>query len=362
MLHVKTKSSILHRSFIGYMIAGTLSVHAALPIDTVFNDTLWHWVFSDSTDAHKPTRSTDLGAWLPQFTGGNFSVRYPNTDSVEITTDGTTPKGAANAFLTYPYKLVNFSAEVQLRMPATSGTNSGLQWRSWCFTNTPPAFSGTDDLSTNCGSTHRVCGPQMDMGQTYDGDMYNTCTGVMLNSGSGVGSNTYGTALVANSTGCRTTIKTTPAFNKLRIRVRNDTAATYLNDSLCNRIVLTAAGITAATTKGIFAWQYETAVRVEWKNVKVKNLDVPTSSAIREMGMSREPSHFLHGGNAALSFSILESGAYSVKITELNGKTVKEIQGMGPVSNQNVSLGRAGIFIVKMTSPHQTSLKRVTAF
>ncbi len=330
------KKTTLFSGAIAGLLLMAVSGFSAIPDSVWKNDTLFHDMWNKKT--------LDTSTFWPHT--NNWSVTYPGTDSAMIATDGlahTGDPGWTNLVWKWQASPAQKNVELrfQYRMAASPSGNSGFNMRGYC---------GSGTIATLCGGAsqgYRVFGPQIDLGPTYTGNLYYS------------GSSTYATAVAA----CHLN---TTNFMDLSYLIRNDTVqmSYYPNGfsgtrTLCSTYKLTAANDVAATSPGLIALQYETVKVDQFRRIQIRNLDgVGGGTAIKNIH-SGNISNVVNGGKAGLSFSILESGTYSVKITELNGKTVRNIQGMGPVSNQNVSLGHSGIFIVKMTSPHHTSLKRV---
>ncbi|GEM_PF-5178872 len=334
--HVKIASIA---SVIGLAAAATFA-----QLDPVFNDGQFHPLWNKK----------DLTNWKEH--APNWKTEYVGTDTAAIFTDGLSHPGSMT-HLIYGKKVTNnMELRAVMRMPATGGANAGFQFRSRCE-------SPTGTLDNSCGGSPWIaCGPQMDMGATYSGDIYNGCSGAYVNN------NTVSQppAIVNNTPSCRATsnFKGVDQWNTYLIRIQNDTAWTFLNGVSCSKYYLTAATDRQATTQGLISLQYETQLKVEFRSVELKNLDAkPTSvsPASGDAAQTLRAAYGLAGGKAAVSFSIPDRGRFSVKVADIGGKAVKTIQGVGPIDRQSLSLQASGLFMVEIKSERGTLTQRIIA-
>ncbi|MEO6096487.1 MAG: family 16 glycoside hydrolase [Fibrobacteria bacterium] len=272
----------------------------------------------------------------------NWGIGFPGTDSATIELDGKArPSGGGMTHLIYGKKITgNMEARVVARMPTTSGANTGFQWRSRCR-----KADGTLDNACG-GSPWEVCGPQSDMGASYSGDIYNGCTGFYITSST----QNAPPKKINNLAACRasTNLKTVAVWNEYGVRIHNDTAWTSINGINCTRLLLEQASEKSATTQGLISLQYESAMKVEFKTVELRNLDVVPN------GLSTRPvasAFAVRGGVGSVSFAVPEAGKYSVRIADMRGKVVKTHSGTGPVAQANLPLGASGMYLAEIRSP-----------
>ena len=337
--HTSTKKLFAGLAFLA--LAGT---GAFAQLDPVFDDGQFHPIWNKK----------DLTNWKEHST--NWRTEYVGTDSAAIYLDGLSHPGSMT-HLIYGKKVTNnMELRAVMRMPATGGANAGFQFRSRCE-------SPTGILDNSCGGTPWIaCGPQMDMGATYSGDIYNGCSGAYVNN------NTVSQPpnIVNNTPSCRATsnFKGVDQWNTYLIRVKNDTAWTFLNGVSCSKYYLTAATDRQATSQGLISLQYETQLKVEFRSVELKNLDAkPTavSPATGDGAQTLRAAYGLAGGKTSVSFSIPDQGRYTVKVADIGGKVVKTIQGAGPVDRQSLSLEASGLFMVEIKSGRGTLTQRIIA-
>jgi hypothetical protein len=312
----------------------------ALPSAAQFTDTLWHDLFGgtgpkDNTafDQHFLAHST------------NWSVRYPKTDSAEIYATNTITN---NTFLIYKYMMKDLEFEVTERLP-TAGKNSGVQFRSTCYTTSdaPP-----------CGSEFRVCGPQADLGNTHDGELFAECGNALVNVSTPSAPTTAPNFINNTSTACRQNRKDFPAWTTIRMRVVGSKVIGYLNDTKCYEYTITNSAWLEA---GIFGLQYHTGGgTVEFKSVRLKNLATPVSvkPSPKQSLIRSEIQSLPHG----LLYTIPTTGRFHIEVRNIEGEVVRFIRGMGPVSQQHLELGKQGVYSVKTESASGTSLNKIYAY
>ena len=306
--------------------------------------TIWHT--NDTTSYFDMWNKSNLDTSFFWEHSANWGVQSPGTDSAMITTDGAAhPSNWTN--LVWKWQAdssqKDFVIRFTWRMISPSG-NSGFNIRGFCRTG--------QTIATLCGGAsqgYQVWGPQIDLGPTYTGDIWN----------SGIGGNLGPTAPNACAVA-------TATFQDMEMVMRNDTLSTYYypngfsaaNPTFCTRSALTDSRTTAATTPGLFALQYETTRISQFKNIKIRNLKA-TATAIHSVGKSHLSS--VTGGRGAVEFSIPISGRYSVQISDIKGAVVKNLQGTGPVAHQKMALSQAGVYFVRISSSHETFTKKILA-
>jgi hypothetical protein len=235
----------------------------------------------------------------------------------------------------------NMEARVVMRMPTTGGANAGFQWRSHCQ-------SPTGTLENSCGGSPWIlCGPQSDMGSSYSGDIYNGCKGFYVTSST----KSNPPKVVNNEAVCRATtnFKSVADWNVYGVRIYNDTAWTFLNGVNCTKLFLEDATEKSATTQGLISLQYESQLKVEFRDVQIRNSDIDsgTSALSSRPGVS---GFAVQGGKASASFTVPVAGKYSVRITDVRGKAVRTQSGRGPVAHANLPLGASGLFLAEIRS------------
>lgn len=298
--------------------------------DPIFNDGQFHPIWNKK----------DFSNWKDH--SSNWGIGYPGTDSATIVLDGKPrPSGAGMTHLIYGKKISgNMEARFVMRMPTTGGANAGFQFRSRCR-------KATGTLENSCGGTPwEVCGPQADLGSSYSGDIYNGCTGFYITSST----QSAPPKKVNNLGTCRasTNFKSVAEWNEYRVRVFNDTAWTYINGVNCVKLFLESPTEKQATTQGLISLQYEHLLKVEFKDVELRNLDaVPTALSTR----SGASGFAVRGAAASVSFKVPEAGKYSVRIADMRGKVVKTHSGTGPIAQANLPLGTSGLFLAEIRSP-----------
>jgi hypothetical protein len=291
--------------------------------------------------------SPALSDW--QTRSSNWSLAYGGTDSAAIVTDNQAHPGSMT-HLIYKYSTSrNMEIRFSFKMSATGGANAGFQFRSRCQ-------NASGNLANNCGGSPWIlCGPQMDLGQSYAGDIYNGCSGAYVNSGTA--SNPPN--VVNNNPTCKTGLNIT-VWNNYRFRIFNDTAWTYRNDVLCSKYKMTASTDVAASTAGMISLQYETISRAEWRGIEIKNLSQPVTLVQSGARGFNIPS--LEGGRMSLVYTVAESGNYSLEVADVRGSVVRSARGVGPVAGKILPLDRSGAFIVKIRTPNGVSSGKVVVF
>ena len=336
---MKTKTSLSLATF-GLLLMAT-SGFSAIPDSIWKNDTLYHDLWNRT--------NLDTNTFWPHT--GNWGVANAGTDSAMITTDGLAHSGDPGwTNLVWKFQADPTQANIELRftyrMTTSPSGNTGFNMRGFC---------GSGTLANLCGGPsqgYRVFGPQMDLGPTYTGNVYNS------------GNTTLATAPAA----CHLN---TTNFMDLSYKISNDTIYMsyfpngFANPSTkiaCTTYKLTNANHVAATSPGLIALQYETVKASQFKNIKIRNLDGVGGGTSAINGAGKSLSSRVKGGMRTVEFSIPTTGRYSVQISDLRGLVVRSVSGMGPVNNQVLALGRAGIYFVRVFSPGETSTKKVFAY
>jgi len=282
----------------------------------------------------------DFSNWKDH--SSNWGTEFLGTDSASIVLDGKSHPGGMT-HLIYGRKITgNMEARVVMRMPTTGGANTGFQWRSHCQ-------NPTGTLENSCGGSPWVlCGPQSDMGSSYSGDIYNGCRGFYITSST----KSNPPKVVNNEAVCRasTNFKSVANWNVYGLRIFNDTAWTSLNGVNCTKLLLEDATERSATTQGLISLQYETQLKIEFKDVQIRNSDIDsvTTALSGQPGVS---GFAVRGGKASASISVPVAGNYTVRIADLRGKVVKIQSGRGPVANAGLTLGTSGLFLAEIRSP-----------
>jgi len=315
------------------LLLGAASSFATIPA------TVWH---TNDTNYFDMWNKTNLDTTFFWPHASNWGVRYPGTDSAMITTDGLAQTAPSWNNLVWKWQSdpsqANFELRFSYHMVANPSGNSGFNTRGHC---------GAGTIATQCGGAaqgYKVFGPQIDLGPTYTGDVWNS------------GAARYATGISA----CKLT---GTAWQDLATRISRDTVYELYYPSgfngprtVCASYFYTAATDVAATSPGLIALQYETTLRIEFKNIQIRNLNaVPVALNAGEIQVF---SH-IAGGIKSITYSVLEAGAYAIQVTDFAGKTVQSIRGNGPVSNQSVQMDKPGVYIVKMSAQKQSGLKKV---
>lgn len=310
----------------GFLLATAVSGFAQL--DPIFDDGQFHPIWNKK----------DLSNWKEH--APNWGMEFLGTDSASIVLDGKSANGGMTHLIFNKKVTNNMEAKVVMRMPTKGGANAGFQFRSRCR-------SATGTIENSCGgSPYQVCGPQLDLGATYSGDIYNGCSGFYITSTTP----NAPPAKVNNIATCRASsnFKSVDEWNTYLVRVIDDTAWTFINGVNCTRLILKEASEKQATTPGIIALQYETALKVEFKTVELKNLDAKGTTVSARSGAS---GFAVQGGLASVSFAIPVAGKYSVRIADMRGKVMRTFSGTGPVAHANLPLGASGLFLAEIRSP-----------
>ncbi len=332
------KLLVVRFSLLGLMV-GMATSFAQLPTTFKYKDRFTQW-----------WNHHDLTEFMEH--SSNWKIKYPDTDSATIYTDGLSHPGGMT-HLIYKFRVANnIEWRATVRMPKIGGANSGMQFRSRCE-------SATGTLLNNCSGTPWVaCGPQADLGDSYSGDIYNGCSGAYINQQTVTSFpnkvNTISTCRAASN------FTDVTQWHEMKIRIFNDTAYTYINGKVCSHYLLTAASDKQATTQGLLSLQYESQMIVEFRKLELKNLDgidsVPTNTMKRLDAANL--AYQLKGEKSFISFAIPEAGPFFVQVRDLHGKVVKTLQGVGP-SSHSLSLGGSGLFFVKIESGLGTQLKKI---
>jgi hypothetical protein len=310
-----------------FMLAAAVSGFAQL--DPIFNDGKFHPIWNKK----------DLTNWKDH--APNWGTEFLGTDSASIVLDGKSASGGMTHLIFNKKVTNNMEARVVMRMPTKGGANAGFQFRSRCR-------SATGTLENSCGgSPWQVCGPQLDLGATYSGDIYNGCSGFYVTSTTASTPPTK----VNNISTCRASsnFKSVDEWNTYLVRVMNDTAWTYINGVNCTKLYLKEAS-EKSTGPGLIALQYETPLKVEFKTVELRNLDADTNSVSTLSARSDASGFAVQGGKASVSFKIPVAGTYSVRIADMRGQVVKNQSGTGPVAHMNLPLGASGLYLAEIRS------------
>jgi hypothetical protein len=315
----------------GFVFVLAAAVSGFAQLDPLFNDGKFHPIWNKK----------DLSNWKEH--SSNWGIQFPNTDSAAIVTDGKQPPSSMT-HLIYEKKVVNnIEAKVVMRMPTTGGANAGFQFRSHCE-------KATGTLENSCGGTPwRVCGPQMDLGSSYSGDIYNGCKGFYITSSTA--SNPPN--IVNNISACRASsnFKSVAEWNTYLVRIKNDTAWTFINGVNCTKLYLKETSEKQATSQGLITLQYETQLKVEFKTVELRLADIDSNSTPTQVSRPDASAFAIQGGKASVSFAVPMAGKYSVRIADTRGKVVKTHSGKGPVAQANLPLGASGLFLAEIRSP-----------
>ena len=278
----------------------------------------------------------------------NWSVANPGTDSAKITTDGLAPNGITSGNwtdLVWKFQMAptqpNFEIRFSWHMPVNPNGNAGLNARGHC---------GTGTIATLCGglaSGYRLYGPKISVGPTETGNIWNS------------GASSYANGIATCKLG------TSTAWQDLAYRVKNDTARMLYyqngfaagNPIQCSSYKYTAVSDVAATSPGLMALQYETARISEFKNIKIHNLNAVQTTAVRRV--DRSLPLVVEGGRKSLLLNVTSEGTYSIQISDLMGRNIKSIRGLGSSLSLRLFMPQAGLYLVKISSANGTQFQKV---
>ncbi len=315
------------------------------PVFSTIPGTVWH---TNDTSFFNMWNKTNLDTSYFWPHASNWGVKYPGTDSAMITTDGLaqTAPGWNNLVWKWQTNPVqkNFEIQFSYHMVANPNGNSGFNARGHC---------GSGSVANLCGGAaegYKVFGPQIDLGPTYTGDVWNS------------GNNRYATAISA----CKLT---GTLWQDLGYRVSNDTAymlyypngfAVKTTMKECSKYKFTEATDVAQTSPGLIAIQYETTLKLEFKNIKMRNLDA-IQQVVGTNQVHSSAYSTVSGGLHAVSFSVPKAGKFSVKVTGIDGRILKTMNGIGPVANFEIPLGQSGLYIVTLSNAKESYVRKVYA-
>ena len=214
-------------------------------------------------------------------------------------------------------------------------------------------FCGSGTITNLCGGQsqgYRVFGPQIDLGPTYTGNVYNS------------GNTTLATAPAS----CHLN---TTNFMDLSYKIVNDSITmSYFPNGFaspstritCTTLKLTNAQHVAATSPGLIALQYETVKVSQFKNIKIRNMDGVGGGTAINGALQSQSRYAVEGGRNSLLIRVPVPGKYSVEVMDLSGKTIRSVRGEGgPVAEQRLALAKSGMFIVRISSAKNTVLQKV---
>jgi hypothetical protein len=294
------------------------------------------WKTNDTNFVDMWNKETlDTNTFWPYST--NWSVANAGTDSAIIRTNGAAINGTTVGWTNLTWKAQTDSSQKNFEVRFT-----------WRMVN-PSGNSGF----TKCGGLSqgfRVAGPQIDLGPTYTGDIWNSFTSGNL------GPTAPTACAVATST-----------FQDLAMRVRNDTMTTFYYTNgfaagtrlQCTTFKLVAANHVAATSPGLIALQYETTRVNEFKNIQIRNLDAVQATSINGVPQLAPSFYTLRAGSRSLNVGVSAAGRYAVEVSDLSGKVLHRLRGEGSSAKRDIQLKQAGLYVVKITASQGTALRKV---
>ncbi|MEO6097813.1 MAG: family 16 glycoside hydrolase [Fibrobacteria bacterium] len=306
----------------------------------------WDPIFWDGK-FHPIWNKQDFSNWMEH--SSNWGTQDLGTDSAAIVLDAKSHRGNMTHMI-YNRKISgNMEARVVMRMPTTGGARAGFLFRSRCR-------SAIGTLENSCGgSPWEVCGPQMSFGSSYSGEIANSCKGFW---DPPEGTVTGGTAsappkLINNLAVCResTDLFSVQHWNEYRVRVFNDTAWTFINGVMCAKLFLDDTTETQATTPGLISLKYESTLKIEFKDVELRNSDIDSTTVSARSRHPGASGFAIQGAPASVFYKVPVAGKYSLRIADMRGKLVKIHSGTGPVAHANLPLGTSGLFLAEIRSP-----------
>jgi hypothetical protein len=295
-------------------------------------------------------------------TSNNFGILFPGTDTAVIRLNGQSrPSGQNWVNMNFVYRATpeqgNLEVRFQWRMLGSPSGNSGFNFRSYCQNGT---------IANQCNGTAsgwRVNGPQFDLGPTYTGDIWNS--GNARYAGTGVASDPP--AIVTNTTACRAGYNTTTIqqWGSFSFVLLNDTAFTYryidgfgAAPTLCAKYFLTAATDKAATSQGFFSLQYETLVPSEFRSIVMRNI-TPNPVSIRSAAPRALPALVRAGPERSLMLDVRNPGPYALRVTDVRGAVIRSVRGEGPAVGRIVAVGAPGLYVTRVSSAGETTVRLV---
>ncbi len=325
----------INMALLGFLAGTTIGFSAVPPSIWKTDDTAFYDMWNK--------KNLDEDFW-PH--AANWSVKNPNTPEAMIVTDGASRPSGSGGWTNLVWKWQseptqpNFAIRFTYHIVVSPSGNTGFNARGHCENGT---------IANNCGGPskgYRINGPQIDLGPTYTGDVWNS------------GAARYASGIDA----CK--LRGTD-WQDLEYRVSHDTA--YMNyypngfdkpKIECSKYKFTAATDVAATSPGLIALQYETTLKVEFKNIQMRNLDARQSVALASRAGTGAVTIAPSQGRA-ISYTVQGPGHFSVQVRDILGNILQAVHGQGPVASQDLNVGRSGIFLVQVVSAQGSSVRKV---
>ena len=264
--------------------------------------------------------------------------------------------GSTKTFLIWPEAVKDYEVEVKYKL-STTNANGGIQVRSRCLDKTKTL--------PDCGGTYQICGPQLDVAQSYSGRLFEECAAFLQFDGQ-------------NIDNCRRTLKVGD-WTTSTARIDGAKISLWLNGTHCLDYTFTNA---EHLENGIFALQSHPPYDlIEYDYIKMRKLNVlgctnPKATnynpeATKDDGKCIIPSGLMSRETAApkiavtastVSWSLSSAGEYRVRLVDVNGAVAARASGNGPVASASFRLDRPGIYFLEIESAGQHSRHRVDHF
>ena len=270
----------------------------------------------------------------------------------------STKGGSTKTFLIWPEPIKDAELEIRYKL-STANANSGIQIRSHCLDK-------TKSLPT-CGGTYEICGPQLDVAQSYSGRLFEECAAFLQFDGQ-------------NIDNCRRTLKVGD-WTTATTRFEGSKISVWLNGTWCLDYTFTNA---EHLENYIFAIQSHPPFDlIEWDSIKMHKLNISgctnpkatnyNSEATKDDGsckmpvlmMSREKAiedRIVKVAGSYATFTIAAKGEYRARLLDVNGAVAGRAAGYGPVAEGKLKLDRPGIYFLEIDAGGFHSRHRIDHF
>jgi hypothetical protein len=269
-----------------------------------------------------------------------------------------TKGGSTKTYLIWPEPIKDLELEITYKL-STTNANSGIQVRSHCSDKTKTL--------PNCGGSYVVCGPQLDVAQSYSGRLFEECAAFLQFDGQ-------------NIDNCRRTLKV-GEWTTTTARLEGAKISLWLNGTFCLDYTFTNA---EHLDGNIFAIQSHPPFDlIEWQSIKIRKLNVSgctnpkatnyNAEATKDDGSCKMPTGLTSmerkewKGSVAMSgstvtYDIPEAGEYRVRLLDVNGAVAGRAAGNGPVVAGELRLDRPGIYFLEVDAAGAHTRHRIDNF
>jgi hypothetical protein len=294
--------------------------------------------------ARAQTPAIPSGPWKSLFNGKDLTGWVSQGNPPWSVQNGVlvTKGGSAKTFLIWPEPLKDYEVEVVYKL-TTTNANSGIQVRSHCLDK-------TKSLPT-CGD-YEVCGPQLDVADSYSGRLFEECAAFLQFDGQ-------------NIDNCRRTLKVGD-WTTATARVDGSKIQVWLNKTFCLEYTFTN---TEHLNGAVFALQSHPPFdEIDWQSVKLRKLNVAgctnpkatnyNPEATKDDGSCIVPSGLAARGTrnwegrvalsgSTVTYAIPYAGPWRLRVVDVGGGVAGRASGYG-ASEGGIALEKPGIYFAEV--------------